>query len=259
MRTWVTTHGPALRRRSPGRPCCCRPRSGSCRAWCPADRSCGTHRKCPQPLISMATPEVEPHEASTVFGVGSMMSISPLVRAHLEISRLSLTTLVGRPDHGRRSSRSAAARTRHAGAGAGRRLDDPAGRLVDHIVVVGLQPDADLLFPPWCVSFASLGGWGRVATRRAATWRTGLTGGPWSPGRRPRCSHPHGWRTADPRPWRRAGSVRRSSSVLSPGMTISVSSGSVTTAGHVRGPEVELRPVVVEERRVPAPSSLDGM
>ena len=41
-------------------------------------------------------------------------------------------------------------------------------------------------------------------------------------------------------------------SVLSPGMTISVPSGSVDDAGDVRGAEVELRAVVVEERRVPA-------
>ena len=39
---------------------------------------------------------------------------------------------------------------------------------------------------------------------------------------------------------------------LSPGITISVPSGSVTDAGHVGGAEVELRPVVGEERRVPA-------
>jgi hypothetical protein len=41
-------------------------------------------------------------------------------------------------------------------------------------------------------------------------------------------------------------------SVLSPGMTISVPSGSVDDAGHVGGAEVELRTVVVEERRVTA-------
>ena len=40
--------------------------------------------------------------------------------------------------------------------------------------------------------------------------------------------------------------------MLSPGMTISVPSGSVDDAGHVGGAEVELRTVVVEERRVPA-------
>ena len=37
---------------------------------------------------------------------------------------------------------------------------------------------------------------------------------------------------------------------LSPGITISVSARQVARTGHVRGPEVELRPVVVEERRV---------
>jgi hypothetical protein len=40
--------------------------------------------------------------------------------------------------------------------------------------------------------------------------------------------------------------------MLSPGITISVPSGSCHDAGHVGGAEVELRPVVGEERRVTA-------
>ena len=41
--------------------------------------------------------------------------------------------------------------------------------------------------------------------------------------------------------------------MLSPGITISVPSGNATVPGHVRGPEIELRVIVREERRVPAP------
>ena len=49
------------------------------------------------------------------------------------------------------------------------------------------------------------------------------------------------------------GTISSTSTVtLSPGITISVPSGSVHDAGHVGGAEVELRTVVGEERRVAA-------
>ncbi len=102
----------------------------------------------PQSLISMSTPAGRSSRISesTVFGVGSMMSIEPLVRAHLEVlARLSLylcgermtqyTVLLGGQRH----------RARDLRAGARHRLDDLARRGVDDLVVVGLEPDADLL------------------------------------------------------------------------------------------------------------------
>ena len=61
-------------------------------------------------------------------------------------------------------------------------------------------------------------------------------------------------RMAKRRPSSQAIGVISSTSMvmLSPGITISTPSGSLHDAGHVGGAEVELRAVVVEERRVTA-------
>src|SRR5690606_13124292 len=71
--------------------------------------------------------------------------VQPLVRALLEVLAAVLV-LVGRTDHGdhvllRRERHGAD----HAGAGTGDRVDDLASGRVDDLVVVRLQPDADLL------------------------------------------------------------------------------------------------------------------
>src|SRR4051794_37622757 len=92
-----------------------------------------------------ASGQVQPHQR--VNGLGSRVDDvdQPLVRAHLEVLAAVLV-LVGRPDHavdvllGRQRDRAG-----HLGAGARHRVDDLAGRGVDHLVVIGLEPDADLL------------------------------------------------------------------------------------------------------------------
>src|SRR3954469_24926908 len=69
----------------------------------------------------------------------------PLVRAHLEVLPAVLVLLRGADDHvhvllGRQRHRAG-----HTGTRAGHRVDDLARRRVDDLVVVGLEPDADLL------------------------------------------------------------------------------------------------------------------
>ena len=83
---------------------------------------------------------------STAFGVGSTMSIRRL----LSCSRLEMLAgvlvLVRRTNHAEHVLlRRQRHRAHHSRASAGDRLDDLARRAVDHLVVVRLEPDADLL------------------------------------------------------------------------------------------------------------------
>src|SRR4051794_4080157 len=163
----------------------------------------------------------------------------PLVRAHLEVLARVLV-LVRRADHavhvllGRQRHRADDART-----GLGHRVDDAPRRGVDRLVVVGLQPDADLLSRHRCSSLLPIGwfssSWGGVLTRaraaaggaaaaRARDYLRILVTRP-APTVRPPS------RMANRRPSSMAMGWMSSTviSVLSPGMTISVPEGRVTT------------------------------
>jgi len=83
--------------------------------------------------------------ASTVFGVGSRMVDQSLVRTHLEVLPRVLVLVRGPDDAVHVLSQSQRHRTNHAGAGTGDRFHDLARRGVNSLVVVGLEPDADLL------------------------------------------------------------------------------------------------------------------
>src|SRR5436305_9775452 len=89
--------------------------------------------------------EVEPHERVDRLRRRRVDVDQPLVRAHLEVLARVLV-LERRPDHaihvllgGQRH------RTGDGGAGSLSRLDDRLSRLVELLMVVALQPDADLL------------------------------------------------------------------------------------------------------------------
>src|SRR4051795_10709624 len=158
----------------------------------------------------------------------------PLVRAHLEVLARVLVlvrraddavdVLLGRQRH----------RARDLSARASHRLDDLACRAVDDLVVVGLEPDADLLARHRSFTCPSVGAaaasQGSAATgccsgrRRPAYYWAILTTRP-APTVRPPS------RMAKRRPSSMAMGWISSTfiSVLSPGMTISVPSGRVTT------------------------------
>src|SRR5439155_7827656 len=89
--------------------------------------------------------EVEALQRVDRLGAGLEDVEEALVDAHLEVLAAVLV-LVGGPDHGvavllgRQRHRAA-----DLGLGAHDRLDDLLCRLVDDLVVIGLEPDADLL------------------------------------------------------------------------------------------------------------------
>src|SRR5688500_5701489 len=161
----------------------------------------------------------------------------PLVRAHLEVLERVLV-LVRRTDHRvhvllRRQRH----RADHTRSGLGDRLHDAPRRGVDRLVVIGLQPDADLLsrhrlsslLPIGCESSSGsadpvTGGGRLAAAARRGTYLRILTTRP-APTVRPPS------RMANRRPSSMAMGWISSTviSVLSPGMTISVPAGSVTT------------------------------
>ena len=89
-----------------------------------------------------------------------------LVRAHLEVLPRVLVLMRGPDDAvhvllGRQRHRA-----NHAGAGTGDRLYDLACRGVNRLVVVGLEPDADLLSRHASPTSLLLGPWSRAASVR---------------------------------------------------------------------------------------------
>ena len=113
----------------------------------PAGAAGAVRRQAVWILISMSTPAGRSRRwsESTVLGVCSTMSTQPLVHPHLEVLAAVLVLVRG-ADHrvavllGRQRHRAL-----DLGLGAQHRLDDLLGRLVEDLVVVGLQPDPDLL------------------------------------------------------------------------------------------------------------------
>src|ERR1700750_1754749 len=89
--------------------------------------------------------EVEPHQR--VDGLRRVVEDvdEPLVGAHLEVLARVLVLVRRADDAVDVLLRWQRHRTHDAGAGAGDRLDDLARAGVDRLVVVGLEPDADLL------------------------------------------------------------------------------------------------------------------
>ena len=130
----------------------CRPRgrAGSCRAsW----RGSRPSTSAVARRISMSTPAgrwSSRWSESTVFGRRLMDVDQPLVRADLEVLARVLVLERASGSRSRRSSRSAAARAGDGRAGALGRLDDLLGRRSIADVVVGLQPDADLVLADGC-------------------------------------------------------------------------------------------------------------
>src|SRR5215211_5731011 len=166
----------------------------------------------------------------------------PLVRADLEVlprvlvlerrANHAVDVLLGRQGHG----------PGHRGAGAHGRVHDLLGGRLDRRVVVGLEPNADLVLGERCHMWTESGA-GRAASTRVSRMRAALWACP--PPRRSSVETPYSMisvTTPEPtvRPPSRIAKRRPSSmamgwmsstviSMLSPGMTISVPSGRFAT------------------------------
>src|SRR3954466_9849262 len=148
-RTCVTTHGPAWTTvTGTSRP-------AESQTWVMPSFSPSTPFTCRWIVMTRRSSEldldvdtrrqVETHQRVDGLRRGVQDVDQPLVRAHLE-GLAAVLVLVRRTDHavhvllcGQRH------RTGHRRRGADHRVDDLARRAVDDLVVVGLQPDADLL------------------------------------------------------------------------------------------------------------------
>src|SRR5450759_383171 len=188
----------------------------------------------------------------------------PLVRAHLEVLPAVLV-LVWRADHavhvllGRQRHRA-----RDLGARPGHRVDDLARRAVDDLVVVGLEPDADLLsrhggFGVLRLAAAGSGRWVPCPVSTATAARAGgvavLTAELLVDLDDPTGAHGAA-ALADGEAQALLHGDRLDQGDAHLGVVTGHDHldafGQSDDAGDVGGPEVELRPVVVEERRVPA-------
>src|SRR4051794_7006841 len=225
---------------------------------------CARH-VCFKPLLDVDVDrrrQVDAHERVHRLG-GRVEDVDEaLVRAHLEVLARVLVLVRRADDAVHVLLRRQRHRADHARTGLGHRVDDAPRGGVDRLVVVGLQPDADLLSRHRCSSLLPIGmslalGWvrtdpgdGRRPDRpppvcgvllddlRDATGADGaatLTDG-----------EPQALLHGD-----RLDQLDRHLGVVARHDHLGAG-GQRHDARHIRRPEVELRTVVVEERRVPA-------
>src|ERR1039458_9635002 len=208
--------------------------------------------------------QVKPHQRVDRLRRGVDDVDQPLVRAHLEVLPRVLVLVRGADDAVDVLLRGQRDRPGNPRAGARHRVDDLPRRAVDDLVVVGLEPDADLLSRH--VPSVSLSSKSRYNRRLAKP----LAGRPLSPAARGAAgdSGPLLDDLRDPAGADGAATLADSEAqALLHGDGLDEldahlgvvaghhhlgALGQVHNARHVRGPEVELRTVVVEERGVPA-------
>src|SRR6476469_6936007 len=154
-RTWVTTFGPTATTVTGTRrplsshtwvmPSFVPMRAVTARSFCWVTIEISSFPASELDLAVHVRRQVETHERVDGLRRGIDDVDEPLVRAHLEVLAAVLV-LVGRPDDAEHVLlRRQRHRTHDRRTSASHRVDDLARRAVDDFVVVGLEPDADLL------------------------------------------------------------------------------------------------------------------
>src|ERR1700733_15191808 len=195
--------------------------------------------------------QVQPHQRVDRLRRGVDDVDQPLVRSHLEVLPRVLVLVRGADDAVDVLLRGQGDRPGNPRAGARHRVDDLPRRAVDDLVVIGLEPDADLLSRH--VPSVSL----RLESRELC--RPGDAPGPARPLLLENLRYPAGADGAAALTDGEAQALFHGDGLdeldahlsVVPGHDHLGAFGQVHNARHVRGPEVELRTVVVEERGVP--------